>query len=516
LRRILRYLPLPNSSTTPGATTGDVEELGKGRYRRILRNQPFRRLWLSGMISGVGDWLVIGLLMPLVTQLSGGSSFAVAGILIAKLLPALLFSSLIGALVDLFDRRRVMIACDVIRAVSVLGLVLTNSLFLIYLVVFTTEIAALFFLPARNALIPHLVKDEKDVAAANGLVYTTQQSAMFFGLVASGAVLAVFEWVVRALLASDLPVLGRMVGVLAPELLGPRAGVFVDSFTFLISAALIFSMRLPETARREVRLGLKMVGEDMVESFRFLRDHRELRGFLVTVGLAILGGGAIVPVGLTHVQQNLVGGVPFLDQVPVVERLIATPQTFVLVFMALGMAVGALLVPRLETRVSLQALFLGGVAGFGASMLAFASVELYWLASIFAVGTGLGVSTVSVAGYTYVHATVDDSIRGRVFTALESVVRVALLVSLTITAPLADLMNLIVRDLVEKRGIIPDNVVLTGSRLTLQLMSLVVLAAAYYAYRNLDWRGGSRDGTRDGTRDGMGASAEEATEDAGT
>ena len=53
--------------------------------------------------------------MPLVTKLSGGSSFAVAGILIAKIIPALIFSSLTGVLVDRFDRRKVMITADLVR-----------------------------------------------------------------------------------------------------------------------------------------------------------------------------------------------------------------------------------------------------------------------------------------------------------------------------------------------------------------------------------------------------------------
>ena len=61
--------------------------------------------------------------MPLVYKLSGGSSFAVAGILIAKIIPALILSSLTGVLVDRFDRRKVMIAADLVRVVLALALV---------------------------------------------------------------------------------------------------------------------------------------------------------------------------------------------------------------------------------------------------------------------------------------------------------------------------------------------------------------------------------------------------------
>src|SRR5574340_1438011 len=115
---------------TPRNTPGR-EPHAKVPYSAVLRNRRFRALWISQFISGVGDWLVIGLLIPLVTTLTGGSSFAVAGIMIAKIIPSLLFSSVIGVFVDRFDRRRLMIACDIVRALLTLLLLLTNSLALI-------------------------------------------------------------------------------------------------------------------------------------------------------------------------------------------------------------------------------------------------------------------------------------------------------------------------------------------------------------------------------------------------
>lgn len=460
-----------------------------GVYRRLMRDKSFRRLWVSQSVSGIGDWIIIGLLMPLVTQLSGGSAFAVAGIMIAKIIPSLFLSSVVGVFVDRFDRRRLMIAMDLSRAVLVIGLAFTNSLALIYLVVLVTEIASLFFVPAKNALIPMIV-DEEDVATANGLSYTTQQAAMLIGLTASGGMLAVFERVVRLVVTSELPIVSNLVGLLAPELLGPRAGVFMDSLTFMVSALLITFVRVKcPASSKERRFDLKLFGRDVVEAFTFLREHRELRGFMVTIGLAILGGGAIIPLSAIHVQQNLTGSVPFLDLVPVLERLAtAAPQTFILVFLAAGMFVGAVIVPRLASRVSLQALFLGGVSGFGLAMAGFATVERYAVASVFAVLAGACIAAVSVAGNTYVTETVDDSLRGRVFTSLESVIRVAMLLSMVAVAPLGDLVGGLVKGIVEARGILPADVVLTGSRLTLQFASLIVLAAAAYAFRRLEWR----------------------------
>jgi hypothetical protein len=351
------------------------------------------------------------------------------------------------------------------------------------------ESATLFFWPSKNALIPHLVAED-DITAANGLSYTTQQASMIVGLAGAGAILAGFESIVRWLMAADILVVDHVLEFFAPALLGPRAGVFLNTITFLISAAAIYGIRTSARAERpEARFDFKLVGKDTLESFRFLRDHAELRSFLVTIGLAILGGGTIIPVGLVFVQQELSGLGPFLARSELLQELVASPQTFILVFLALGMVSGALLVPRLAQRISLQALFLGGVTGFGVAMAGFASVSTYGLAGMFAALAGLFLAAVTVSGNSYVIKTVADEIRGRVFTALESLIRVALLLSMVVMAPLGDFAATIIKRVVESRGQELAGVTVTGSQLALQLASVIVLGAAVYAFRTLNWRG---------------------------
>lgn len=467
------------------------ESNGNGGYGRLLKNANFRRLWYAQFVSGIGDWLVIGLLMPLVAKLSGGSSFAVAGILIAKIIPALVLSSLTGVLVDRFDRRKVMITADLVRMVLTIALVWTNSLWVIYAVVLLMETASLFFWPARNALIPYLV-EEQDISAANGLSYTTQQASMIVGLSAVTAILAAFEMAVRWVLSAHLPIITRFVGVFSLALLGERAGVVLNSFTFVFSAIMVSLIAVKaRPAENRGPIDLSLLGKDVLESFRFLRQHVELRSLLLVIGLAILGGGAIIPVGLVYIAEtsgNLVGGIPLLSGIPALQALVGSRQTFVLVCLAVGMTLGALVVPRVERRLRLQLLFAGSVATFGFAMLGFASVRQYWIACIFTALAGACIATLTVAGNSYVVRTTSDAIRGRVFTAQESVIRVSLLASMIIMAPFGDIVAKLIRGAVARSGVPYDDVYLSGPRITLWVASMVVIGAAIYAFRTLNWR----------------------------
>lgn len=248
---------------------------------------------------------------------------------------------------------------------------------------------------------------------------------------------------------------------------------------------------------------MSLLGRDALDSFRFLRDHRELRGLLVTIFLAILGGGAIIPVGLDYIN-SLVGGVIFAERVAWLRTLSASPQTFMLVFMAAGMVAGALVVSRLERVLPLQVLFSGSVALFGVAMFGFASVNTYGVAALFATVAGACIAMLTVAGNSYVVHTTSDTLRGRVFTALESVIRVALLLSMVVMAPLNDLIGSAVVRLVSDQGMATQRLAMTGPRTTLLVSAGIVMSAAVYGFMVLRWRecddepGTPKDGERCG------------------
>src|SRR3712207_6800501 len=135
-----------------------------------LRQRNFAFLWAGGLISVFGDWVLIAAL-PFHVYTLTGSALAASSMLIAYTLPGLLFGSVAGVFVDRWNRKRIMVIADLLRAVLLLLLLAFRSrdwLWVVYVVAFVESAVGQFFGPARGALIPRLA-GESHLVAANSL-----------------------------------------------------------------------------------------------------------------------------------------------------------------------------------------------------------------------------------------------------------------------------------------------------------------------------------------------------------
>src|SRR5919107_4485952 len=144
----------------------------------LLRNVRFLRLWIGQGTSFVGDAVSMVALVVLVFQVTGSAS-AVGGALVARLLPTLA-SPLAGVLADRLDRRLVLVASDLVRAVLVLGLVFATNLATIYVLVFLMGLARTFFNPTVRAAFPSVVGGG-DLTRANALIGGTFSVSIMAG-----------------------------------------------------------------------------------------------------------------------------------------------------------------------------------------------------------------------------------------------------------------------------------------------------------------------------------------------
>jgi len=126
---------------------------GKVAYRRLFANKNFTALWLGQMISFVGDyfyWLAV----PIMVERLTGSALMVGLSVITTALPMLFLGPVAGVFVDRWDRKRTMIAADVLRALLVLPCLLVRTpdqVWIYYVVGFLMSCVSRFFFPAQNA-----------------------------------------------------------------------------------------------------------------------------------------------------------------------------------------------------------------------------------------------------------------------------------------------------------------------------------------------------------------------------
>src|SRR5207302_4701273 len=127
-----------------------------GRVKQLLARGPFRALLVGQTVSALGDWMVTVALMVLALRYSG-SSTAVGGILVLRLLPAAVGGPVAARAVGRWDRRHTMLAMDLARAFVVLAVPLVRGLWWLYVWAVTLEVCGLVFIPARGASVPDLV-----------------------------------------------------------------------------------------------------------------------------------------------------------------------------------------------------------------------------------------------------------------------------------------------------------------------------------------------------------------------
>ena len=239
-------------------------------YLELIRgNVNFRRLWVGTIISLLGDWFNFIALVTLIGR-ETGSPFAVAMTFIAKMLPLGLASPVAGLIVDRFNRRRLMIGADVLRAVIVAGLILVEgpgTIWLAYVLTMLQMVAGAVSIPARSASIPN-VTTPRELLTANALLSAS--------------------W-------SVMLAIGAAMGGFATEWLGPRPVFLLDSLTYLLSASFIYYTVIPQ-AEMHTSEGsvVKEAARKIMDGWRHLWRHPQIGRIALAKAAWSVAGGASV------------------------------------------------------------------------------------------------------------------------------------------------------------------------------------------------------------------------------
>jgi len=380
-----------------------------------LRQRNFALLWSGGLISLMGDWvLMIGL--PIYVYLLTRSVLALSITLLAAAVPNIVLGSIAGVFVDRWDRKRTMVITNLLLALALLPLLLVQTadrVWIVYLVAFVEASLEQFFTPAQSALLPALV-DEAHLVQANSLNSLSSNFARLVGPALGGIIAAVF---------------------------GLGGIVLADAASFLVAGlliALITAAAKPSTepalplAESEAKVTASLWHE-WVDGMRVIGSQRSLVALLAMFSIMMLGEGVFGVLYPVFVYRILHGGAPQIGQLMSAQ--------------AVGGLLGGVLVGWLGKRIiSRWAIGLFAVA-FGLTDLAIFNsptfFPFFWLTVGLFVTAGLVGIGPSTGAQSLLQAKSPDAYRGRIFGALGMTTGLCFLIGTVAAAFLTDRLGVV-------------------------------------------------------------------------
>ncbi len=376
--------------------------------RALWGNANFRRLWIAQTISSIGDWLATFALMALVWNRSR-SSAAVAGLLVLRILPSA-FSGILATLIsDRWDRKKILICCDVIRGLLIMWVMILDSLVYLYVLVFMMEFITIIYMAAKDASLPNLVEEKDRLTMANSM---TMGSA-YGSIPLSAAIFAL-------LTVGSSPLLRGLEGVAFFSDHPYAFSLLADALSFFFSALMISRISKPLILQHTVD-GKEKVG--IRAMFGFVFRNRFMRTLTAALATGTLGGGALFSVGVVYVHEVLRGN--------------DTQFGFLMALFGLGMLAGIIGLQFLTRLRAKWFIFKLGLLCAGGTLIWMSLITVMFMAYIAAMVFGASFSALFLTGITMVQEVVEDRNRGKAFAVFHAVSRIFILLGSALAAGLA-------------------------------------------------------------------------------
>jgi MFS family permease len=363
----------------------------------LRRNRNYRFMWAGQIVSEIGDNFNSIAVFALAMQLTH-SGMVVAGVLLARAIPAITMGSLAGVVLDRWDRKRIMIASDLVRAFVALGFifaVVSHRVWVLYAFSALLMAASPFFTAGRAAILPTIASPE-ELHTANSLTQTTQWMTLTVGTFFGATVIAIgYKW----------------------------AFVF-NALSFVFSAWCIGRLRAPDASG--FRATHKMPAGDEIRPLDEYREGlRYMRSIPLVFAIALLSVGWATGGGAAQILFTLFGEVVFNRGAAGISLIWGCA--------GLGLLSGGVVAHYLGKRLSFKGYKLLVFIDFvvhGATYVLFSRAQRFDLALLFIFLSRAVMAINSVLNYSYLLRTVANRYRGRVFATIETFTWTMMMVSM--------------------------------------------------------------------------------------
>src|SRR3954471_12675665 len=428
---------------------------------RVFGSKTFFRLWTAQFVSSLGDWIGLIAILAIAARVSDNSGAAVSLVMTTRVLPGFVLGTVGGVIIDRFDRRTVMVLCDIGRASLLVLLPFVDNLGGLLLISLGLEVLTLLWGPAQAASVPNLVPEEH-LSSANSL-----------SLAASYGTFPIAS-IIFSLLAGLATILGDLDVISRFKVDQEALALIFDAMTFFVSAAIVWRLPLPRRDHsNEKRIDWTETFREIKEGLQFVSQHALVRGVMLGLGFGLIGAGAMIPLGPSFAQEVLNGG--------------SAAFGVLMTALGFGAAFGVVTLLWLQGRLPRITVFCSGVIGTGAFLVLAASFSDLAPAALMVGGVGACAGTTYVTGFTVLQESVSDELRGRTFATLYTVIRLCLLISLTISPLWADFWDWVTEKLLTDQSVSigPYSYSFAGVRIALWGGGLITLVAGVVAWRSI-------------------------------
>ncbi|HLK62013.1 MAG TPA: MFS transporter [Bryobacteraceae bacterium] len=350
----------------------------------LLHNHNYRNTWLAQVVSEIGDYFNNIAVFALVMEKSG-SGMVVSGVMLSRAIPAVLAGPAAGVVLDRFDRKRIMIVSDLVRAGLAAAFLFTIHQprpWLLYLLSGALMFASPFFTSGRSAILPTIATDD-ELHTANSLTQTTGWATL-----TAGTLLAGFS-------ASQF---------------GYSWAFIINSLSFVFSAWAIWQISTPGGFRPDHKMGNAVrPWHEYREGLDYMRSVPLMMGIaMISVGWALGGGAAQILFALFGEQVFHRG---------------AAGIGSIWGFAGIGLLLGGVTGHIVGRRVGFKGYKLAVTISYvvhGAAYMVFSQVESYAAALIAMMFSRVGMAVTSVLNNAQLLHHTPDRFRGRVFATMES------------------------------------------------------------------------------------------------
>ena len=383
----------------------------QSQSRSVLAIPAFRKLWRAMAFSSFGDWLGLLASTALAQQLAGGdyakANFAIAGVFIVRLLPAVILGPFAGVIADRFDRRKLMVTCDFLRFALYLSIPIVGNYFWLYTATILVEIVTLFWSPAKEASVPNLVPKTKLESANQVSLLASYGTAPIAALVFS--ILALFSGAVNSILGNTTPASAADIAL------------YINAISFAFCGYTVWRLKeMP--AGPGVKSKQLSFGRSLIDGFAFIKDSKVIRGLIFGMIGAFFAAGAVIGLART-----------FVDDLKAGEAAYGVLFGSVFLGLALGISFG----PRVFAQFTRRRLFGASLAISGLLLVTLSLVLNLVLAIFITIILGIFSGITWVTGFTMIGMEVEDEVRGRTFAFVQSLIRVSLVLVLAVSPLIA-------------------------------------------------------------------------------